>query len=179
MKEISKEKRIKTELERICVFFEEIAENQRAIVAPLLQNAAFMKVTLEDLQETINTEGATDRYMNGSNQYGVKQSATMQSYNALIKNFTTVIKTLSVLLPPEKKAAVNPQFARIKTAEELEAERREREEEAEYWAEEFRKLKAGEAGLEEDYEETEKQRKRNEEIAEAAERQRRQRKEKK
>ena len=72
-------------------------------MAPLLQNAAFMAITLEDLQETINAEGATDEYQNGANQRGIKQSATLQSYNALIKNYTTVIKTLSSILPPEEK----------------------------------------------------------------------------
>lgn len=76
---------------------------QAALVAPLLQNAAFMAITLEDLQETINAEGATDEYQNGANQRGMKQSATLQGYNALIKNYTTVIKTLSSVLPPEEK----------------------------------------------------------------------------
>ena len=100
----SKEKRIKQELTRISKFFEKADGNQRALVAPLLQNAAFMAITLEDLQETINAEGATDEYQNGANQRGIKQSATLQSYNALIKNYTTVIKALSAVLPPEEKA---------------------------------------------------------------------------
>ena len=99
----SKEKRIKQELTRISKFFEKADGNQRALVAPLLQNAAFMAITLEDLQETINAEGATDEYQNGANQRGIKQSATLQSYNALIKNYTTVIKALSAVLPPEEK----------------------------------------------------------------------------
>ena len=102
--ENSKEKRIKKELSRISKFFEKADGNQRALVAPLLQNAAFMAITLEDLQETINAEGATDEYQNGANQRGIKQSATLQSYNALIKNYTTVIKALSAVLPPEEKA---------------------------------------------------------------------------
>lgn len=101
--DISKEKRINKEFKRISKFFENADGNQRALVAPLLQNAAFMAVTLEDLQETINAEGATEVYQNGANQQGVKQSATLQSYNALIKNYTTVIKTLSAVLPPEEK----------------------------------------------------------------------------
>lgn len=68
---------------------------------PLIQNVAFMKVTLEDLQREINENGATDTYQNGANQWGVKQSATLQSYNALIKNYNTAIKTLSQFIPKQ------------------------------------------------------------------------------
>lgn len=104
-----------------------------------------MKVTLEDLQKVINTEGVTEEYQNGANQRGVKQSAALQSYNSLIKNYASVIKALSQLLPPEKKATAYSSFQilnpREKTEEELEAERRELEEEADYWSEEARKLR--------------------------------------
>ena len=67
-----------------------------------------MRVTLEDLQEAINENGVTEEYQNGANQRGIKQSATLQSYNALIKNYASVIRTLSQLLPPEKKAELTP-----------------------------------------------------------------------
>lgn len=99
----SKEKRIEKELKRITEIFKEADGNQKAIAKPLIQNAAFMKVTLEDLQETINAEGVIDEYQNGANQRGIKQSATLQSYNSLIKNYTSVIKALSAIVPPEKK----------------------------------------------------------------------------
>lgn len=103
MLDTEKQKRINQELKRINERFTDADENQKAIVKPLIQNAAFMKVTLEDLQEIINAEGATEAYQNGANQHGVKQSATLQSYNSLIKNYTAVIKALSRLLPPAKK----------------------------------------------------------------------------
>jgi len=137
---LDKEKRIRKELNRISRYFDDVAENQRAIVAPLLQNAAFMKVTLEDLQEEINANGPTDEYKNGNNQFGVKQSATLQSYNALIKNYASVIKTLSQQLPPEQKksmptlAEIQARYADTRTDE-------ERQEEYDYWAEEFGKLR--------------------------------------
>lgn len=115
---MSKEERINDELTRISRRFEKADANQRAIAAPLIQNAAFMKVTLEDLQEIINAEGVIDEYKNGENQYGTKQSATLQSYNALIKNYANVIKTLASILPPEEKAQ-----AKTKTPEEILAEK--------------------------------------------------------
>ena len=103
MNDLTKEKRIHQELERISNFFEPLAENQRAIIKPLLQNAAFMLVTLEDLQEKINSEGVIEVYQNGANQHGLKQSAALQSYNSLIRNYASVIKTLGGMLPPEQR----------------------------------------------------------------------------
>lgn len=101
MNEKSKDKRIKAEIERLSNLFSKAAENQRNIIAPLIQNSAFMRVTLEDLQEIINRDGVVDEYRNGATQYGTKQSATLQSYNALIKNYTTVQKQLLQLLPTD------------------------------------------------------------------------------
>lgn len=104
--EKSKEKRIEEELKRISVWFSDMDENQRAVIDPIMQNSAFMKVTLDDLQEIINKEGVVDHYQNGANQYGMKQSATLQSYNALVKNYAAVNKTLFSVLPRYKRQLV-------------------------------------------------------------------------
>lgn len=102
---MEKEQRIKKELARISVYFKQVDANQRAMAEPLLQNAAFMAVTLQDLQGVINAEGATEEYRNGQNQYGEKPSASLQAYNAMIKNYAGVIKALAQLLPKEAAAA--------------------------------------------------------------------------
>ena len=112
MEEISKEKRIEEELQRISVWFSGLEENELAIVSPLLQNAAFMKVTLDDLQEIINKEGCVERYQNGENQYGVKQSAALQSYNNISKIYASVNKTLWSYLPAMKKESKFDAFVR-------------------------------------------------------------------
>ena len=70
-------------------------DSKKAIVFPLLQNLAFMKITLDDLQQSINE--------NGENQYGRKAAADLQAYNSLIKNYNAVSDRLEKLLPPEKK----------------------------------------------------------------------------
>jgi len=132
MTEISKEKRINEELTRVSLYFENTADNEIAIIAPLLQNAAFMRITLEDLQEIINTEGVTEVYQNGANQHGVKPSAALQSYNNLMKVYASVVKTLSTYLPPdEKRRTASSLFGwepREKTEEEMEEERQRDEE---------------------------------------------------
>lgn len=93
-----KEQRIQKEYNRLMDLFSKAPAGQLRLALPLIQNAAFMKVTLEDLQAAINAEGVTEVYQNGANQRGMKQSATLQGYNSLIKNYATVQKQLSQLL---------------------------------------------------------------------------------
>ena len=102
-KEISKEERISREIERLSNLFSDADENKKEIISTLIQNAGFMRIALEDLQEIINRDGTVERYQNGANQFGIKQSAAVQSYNALVKNYAAVIKTLSGIIPPVHK----------------------------------------------------------------------------
>ena len=126
--EEEREKRIAEELKRISALFVGMPKNQRAVIVPIIQNAAFMRVTLEDLQQLILEEGVTDQYQNGANQHGRKQSAALQAYNALVKNYAAVTKTLTQMLPPEKKVNLPlvimgktlPQWETIKCEEEEE-----------------------------------------------------------
>lgn len=98
---MTKEERISAEFERISGFYEEISPNQREFIEPLLQNAAFMKVTLEDLQAIVNAEGVEDEYKNGANQYGTKPSAVIQAYNTMLKNYGALKLKLMALLPKQ------------------------------------------------------------------------------
>lgn len=102
--EKSIKKRIKTEYEGIKKSFSSIPDKQLELLDSLMQNAAFMKVTLDELQKKIISNGLTDVYQNGANQYGNKASAELQAYNQLIKNYLNVQKQLTKLLPGEEKA---------------------------------------------------------------------------
>lgn len=98
MAEQTKDARIKKEYARLRKQFAGIDEKNKAIAEPLTQNAAFMRATLEDLQEEVNTYGTTEEYQNGPNQSGFKQSAALQAYNATVKNYNATIKTLAGIL---------------------------------------------------------------------------------
>lgn len=101
---MDKDNRIEQEYTRLLEYYKPLPPHKLGVVLPLIQNSAFMKVTLEDLQEIINQQGCSDEYQNGANQKGKKSSAELQSYNALIKNYTTVQKQLVAMLPePEDK----------------------------------------------------------------------------
>lgn len=124
-----REQKVEAELKRISKYFKDMDKNQKAIISPLIQNSAFMRVTLDELQERITEEGVVEHYQNGANQFGTKQSAALQSYNVLVKNYAAVTKQLFSLLPPEKKKTAVPtwmQRQRNKPPAETEEERLER-----------------------------------------------------
>ena len=76
------ETRIKREREKLAEVFAKMDEDKRKTAEKLMDNAAFVS-----------------EYQNGENQHGTKKSPEVEVYNTMIKNYTTVIKTLCDLLP--------------------------------------------------------------------------------
>lgn len=102
-KELTKEQKIRRELTRLRRIFRDLDKGKRDTVESLLKNAAFMAVSLEELQEIINEEGYTAEYQNGANQFGTKQSDEVKTHIAMTKNHAAIIKQLCDLVPPERK----------------------------------------------------------------------------
>lgn len=51
------------------------------------------------------TNGYTEPYQNGANQSGQKKRPEVDVYNTMIKNYASVIKQLTELLPDSKESA--------------------------------------------------------------------------
>ena len=96
-----KEAMVKKELARLKKIFRDLPKDKMDTCESLIQNAAFMHVTLIDLQLTINKEGAVSTYQNGENQWGTKKSPEVDIYNTMIKNHMNIIKQLTDLLPKD------------------------------------------------------------------------------
>lgn len=102
-KELTKDQKIKKEITRLRGVFRDLDKNKLKTVESLIKNAAFMAVSLEELQEIINEEGYVVEYQNGENQHGTKQSDAVKTHIAMTKNHAAIIKQLCDLVPPEKK----------------------------------------------------------------------------
>ena len=98
-----KDQKIKNEYKRLKRIYKDLDKNKLQAVDSLIKNAAWMSVTLEELQETINDEGYTEEYKNGENQYGRKQSEEVKTHIAMTKNQASIMKVLADLTPPVKK----------------------------------------------------------------------------
>lgn len=100
-KDLTKEERIKKEIRRLRRIFKKMDDDTKKATQSLLENAAFMAITLEDLQEVINREGVISEYQNGANQWGTKKSPEVEVYNTMIKHYMSIIKQLTDLLPKD------------------------------------------------------------------------------
>ena len=99
------ETRIKAEKERLEAIFSGLEENKKKTCAALIDRAAFITVSLEDLEAQLNKTGWVEEYCNGENQYGMKKAAAADVHISLTKNLNAIIKQLLELVPPAQKAS--------------------------------------------------------------------------
>jgi hypothetical protein len=97
--EIAKQQEIKKEIAKLNKLFKDIEPKKKKAVQSVVENAAFMAVTLRELQEYLIKNGLTCEYQNGENQFGVKKSPEVEIYNTMIKNFISAMKQLTDILP--------------------------------------------------------------------------------
>lgn len=97
---MDKEARIRQEYQRLAKLYEGLPPNKRELTDGLLTNAAFMAATLEELQETINRDGAVITAQGGNGFESIKEHPAQKSYNVMIGRYNNVLKTLDDLLPP-------------------------------------------------------------------------------
>lgn len=93
--------KIKKEQQRLEAIFEKIETNKRKTVEKLIENAAFMAVTLEETRQIVARDGVVEAYQNGENQKGVKKSAAVEVYDKMVNTYSKVIKQLCDLMPEQ------------------------------------------------------------------------------
>ena len=98
-----KEKRKNREIAKLRQLFSRMDRKTKSAVHSLIENAAFMTVLLEDLQDKINRNGITETYQNGKDQFGVKKSIDAEMYIATIKSHMGIMKQLTDLLAKTKE----------------------------------------------------------------------------
>lgn len=97
--------RIEREKERLLTIFRDLDENKLKTCATLIDRAAFITVSLEDLEEQLNETGWVETYQNGENQSGLKKAAAADVHISLTKNLNAIVKQLLDLVPPAQKAS--------------------------------------------------------------------------
>ena len=100
---IEKNNKIKKEKQILEKIFKKIDKNKQKIVEKLIDNVAFMSITLDELKEDIKKYGIKEEYMNGKNQFGFKESVESKTYNTMLKNYMSAIKQLIDLFPVDEQ----------------------------------------------------------------------------
>lgn len=102
---LNKEEWIKKEEDRLNEIFKDIDEKKKKTVQSLISSAAFMAISIKELEGIINVKGYTEEYQNGANQRGIKKCSEVEIYNIMIKNHMNCIKQLTDLLPKSNNSS--------------------------------------------------------------------------
>ena len=97
-----KAKRIKPEVTRLRKSFKPLPEDKRRLAEGLMQEVAFMRVTLEETREIIDREGVIELFEQGKQRFLREHPAT-KVYASLVNRYSAVVKQLVDLLPDPKQ----------------------------------------------------------------------------
>lgn len=102
---MEKDPEIKKELRKLKKIFADIPENKKQLCGNLIQNAAFMAVTLRELQEEVLLNGAIIPTKSGNGFETIKDNPAQKAYTTMIARYAQVIGQLQGLLPDQKSEA--------------------------------------------------------------------------
>lgn len=103
MAKAKKATRVKKERKRLLDLFEDLEPNKLATCQTLIDRAAYITVSLQDLEEELNETGWTEFYQNGEKQSGRKKAAAAEVHISLTKNLNAIMKQLLELVPASKR----------------------------------------------------------------------------
>lgn len=105
MTKAKKTTRIKKEKARLLEIFAGLDENKLQTCYALIDRAAYITISLEELEEELNETGWVETYQNGENQMGRKKAAAADVHISLTKNLNAIMKQLLEFVPPAQKAS--------------------------------------------------------------------------
>ena len=103
MAKATKDTRIKREKKRLQEIFKDLEPHKLSTCQALIDRAAFITISLQDIEVQLNEIGWTEYYQNGESQSGWKKSAAADVHISLTKNLNAIVKQLLELVPPAQK----------------------------------------------------------------------------
>lgn len=100
-KEIDKDRLVNNEINRLTKLFKDIDRNKRLTAKGLIEEAAYMKITLQELKVEIDKHGPIDEMPQGD--YSIlREHPALKSYNTMVQRYTNIIDKLTNLHPKEE-----------------------------------------------------------------------------
>ena len=103
--------RIAVEERRLNKIFKDIDEKRKATTRGLIQRAAFMRVSLEDLESDLNENGFTEEFSQGDQEPYQRERPATKVYNTMNASYQKIIRQLTDLLPKVDQSATPKQTA--------------------------------------------------------------------
>lgn len=103
-KELSRDERILKEERRLRKIYKNIDTDKKGIIDGLIQRAAYMRVTLEDWEKDIMENGYIEMFTQSEKTDPYERERPVaRLYNTMNKNYQSIIKQLTDLMPKEVK----------------------------------------------------------------------------
>jgi uncharacterized protein YfbU (UPF0304 family) len=93
-----KDRQTKKEIQKLRRLFKNLPKDKMKAADGLIQEAAFMKVTLEETRHVIDQEGILEKFEQGAQKFLREHPAT-KVYNTMIQRYATVCKQLFDMIP--------------------------------------------------------------------------------
>lgn len=101
-KDLTREERISKEEKRLRRIYKNIGKDQKAIIDGLIQRAAYMRITLEDYEADLDEKGYVEMFSQSDKMEPYERERPVaRLYNTMNKNYQSIIKQLTDLVPKE------------------------------------------------------------------------------
>lgn len=98
-----KKKRVRKEYNRIKKIYKDMPPDVKTTVDSLIHRAAFMRVSLEDMEEDLDERGFVEFFSQSEKTEPYERERPVaRLYNTLNKNYQSIMKQLSDLVPKPK-----------------------------------------------------------------------------
>lgn len=117
--QLEKEKKIKQEINRLKKLYKDFPKDKVKALEGLIDNAAFLKITLDNLKDNLLKNGVTELFEQGEQSFN-RERPEYKVYSTFIQRYATVMKQLIDVLPVEEKTKENDRVADfVKRSKEL------------------------------------------------------------
>ncbi|HFL3159133.1 TPA: hypothetical protein ACG3JU_003533 [Clostridioides difficile] len=100
--QLEKEKKIKQEVSRLKKNYKDLEKEKVKILDGLVNEAAFLKISLEETREILTKEGLTEIFKQGKQEFE-RERLQVKIYLNFMKLYSSVMKQLIDIIPSEIK----------------------------------------------------------------------------
>jgi hypothetical protein len=100
--QLERDKKIKQEINKIKKIFKDFPKDKTKVLEGLINEAAFMKVSLEDTRTDLIKKGLTELFEQGEQSFN-RERPEVKIYTTFMQRYSGVMKQLIDLLPVEVK----------------------------------------------------------------------------
>nr|DAP48495.1 MAG TPA: hypothetical protein [Caudoviricetes sp.] len=98
-RKLKKEELIDAEIKRLNEIYSDMDGKQNRVAQGLILRAAFMRVSLDEMEKDINENGYTEQFSQGNQEPYDRKRPVLELYNTMNANYQKICKQLSDILP--------------------------------------------------------------------------------